>query len=195
MATFLKEYEVKGRRITLRNAEPEDAAEMLAVLDQLYRETTFLTREPGELPFTEADERTFLQKEKGNPNARFAVAVVDGRIAGSCNLRIGSLRRTRHKAELGIALLKAYWRMGIGRTLMADAIAWAGARGIEKIELTVDTQNLAAISLYQQLGFLVEGRQLRASKLADGAYRDIYMMGLFLAGGPDENRGSSWERS
>ena len=180
MAIFRETYKLSGKIVILRNAEPEDAAALIALVQQVDTETTFLSREPGEFSMTEADERTFIQSQKDMPNARLVVAEIDGRIVAFSGAFFHTTSRYRHAGEVTLAVLAAHWGMGIGQALLAEHIAWCKQNNVKKINLTVDTQNLRAISLYHRLGFVVEGRQSRERRLADGTYRESYWMGLAL---------------
>ena len=81
---------------------------------------------------------------------------------------------------LDISVRKDYWRQGLGRRLMEIQETWCRGQGIEKLCLEVDTANLPAIGLYLRQGFTVEGTLRNQVKLADGSYRDLYVMGKFL---------------
>lgn len=180
MAIFQKELIIKGQRVEFRSLEPKDAEAMLAMLRQLDEETDFLMREPGEMKMTLEQEEAFLRQCMENPLNLFICAEVNGKLIGSCNASIGTMRRTRHMAEVGIAVLKAHWSQGIGRALMEESIAWLSDNGVERMTLSVDTQNLRAIALYMRLGFIVEGTLTDVRKMADGTYRDDYRMTLNL---------------
>jgi ribosomal protein S18 acetylase RimI-like enzyme len=62
-------------------------------------------------------------------------------------------------------------RRGIGRTLLEQAVEWARANGIEKLELHVFPHNEPAIKLYEQFGFehegLRRGHYRRGTELVD----------------------------
>lgn len=176
MARFFVQYKLKNKLLTLRNAEPEDAATLITLVKRLDAETDFLSREPGEFEMTEERERVFIQQRVDMPNFRFTVAEMDGRIVGVSDAYFRTRRRYRHTGEVSIALLQKYWGMGIGRTVLEEGINWLRANGIENVELTVDTQNLRALGLYQRLGFQVEGTLLRHHRMADGSYRNAYRM-------------------
>lgn len=180
MARFFVQYKLKGKLLTLRNAEPEDAAELIALINRLDSETDFLSREAGEFEMTEERERAFIQQRVDMPYFRFAVAVLDGRIVGVSDAYFRTRRRYRHSGEVSIAILQKYWGMGIGRTVLEDGIQWLRQNGVENVELTVDTQNLRALGLYTHLGFQVEGTLLRHHRMADGSYRNAYRMLLDL---------------
>ena len=77
---------------------------------------------------------------------------------------------------LGIMVEKAWHGRGVGSQLMA-ALLDAADRwlGCLRIELTVYTDNAAAIALYRKFGFETEGRH-RGYALRDGRYVDAFAM-------------------
>jgi ribosomal protein S18 acetylase RimI-like enzyme len=48
-------------------------------------------------------------------------------------------------------------RQGIGRALLSQAVDWARAAGVRKLELHVFPHNEPAIRLYEAFGFVREG--------------------------------------
>ena len=48
---------------------------------------------------------------------------------------------------------KAYWNQGIGRKLLEKLLEFAGENGFKVLDLQVRSDNLAAIHLYEKLGF------------------------------------------
>lgn len=180
MAVWRADYKLGGKAVTLRNAEPDDAPELIALVNAFDGESTFLSREPGEFDMTEEKERAFLLECKENPDALYLVAEAGGRIVGTTNAQRMDRRRYRHVAGLGLAVAKAHWGTGIGKALLTELLGFARENGVEKVELQVDTTNHRAIALYMSLGFTVEGTRRRDRKMADGTYRDGYWMGVFL---------------
>lgn len=77
-------------------------------------------------------------------------------------------------------MLQNYWGYGIGKNLLAESIAWADANGIQKITLNVLETNDKAITLYQKLGFEIEGILKNDKILADGKFYNTIMMGRFM---------------
>lgn len=180
MAAFRTQYKLKGRLVTLRSAEPEDAAEMIEMVRQMDRESDFLAREPGEFAMTVEEEAELIQTRKELPNFRFAVAVCEGKIVGISDAFYLTRRRYRHTGGVTVSILRPFWNRGIGRALLESGLTWLGEQGVERVELSVDTKNIRAIGLYHRLGFVVEGTMRRERKLADGSYRDTYRMALDL---------------
>ena len=70
---------------------------------------------------------------------------------------------------------------GIGRALLAAAIAWATeTEAVEKLSLSVFSDNVRAIALYEAAGFVVEGRREREYRMSDGSYRGDVLMSRFV---------------
>ncbi|MGM0590994.1 MAG: N-acetyltransferase family protein [Halobacteriota archaeon] len=57
--------------------------------------------------------------------------------------------------ELAIFVLQAYQRAGIGTQLIEALLGYGVESGVEKVWLTVERWNQAAVSLYEQMGFEV----------------------------------------
>jgi RimJ/RimL family protein N-acetyltransferase len=71
---------------------------------------------------------------------------------------------------------------GVARDLMVALVALAReTRGFVKLDLVADSQNVAAIALYESLGFVVWGREQDAMRL-DGQPRDDLHMALHFGG-------------
>lgn len=60
---------------------------------------------------------------------------------------------------LNLAVAEGRRRGGVGRELLAAALAWAEARGARETFLEVRASNSAAIVLYEQAGFRAVGRR------------------------------------
>jgi len=107
------------------------------------------------------------------------VATSGGRVVGSLDIQREGQPATRHVATFGMMVAPGWRRRGIGAALVAEAIRWAREVGVDKLELSVYPDNLAAIGLYRRFGFVEEGRQRRHSRKASG-YRDEILMGMWL---------------
>lgn len=63
-------------------------------------------------------------------------------------------------AELeSLAVREEARRCGVGRSLCLQAMLWARTMGAESMELEVRSASVAAVKLYQSLGFVEEGRR------------------------------------
>jgi ribosomal protein S18 acetylase RimI-like enzyme len=86
------------------------------------------------------------------------VAVVDGRDAGACWMRLlppgtGLASVGPATPQLGIALEPEYQHKGFGKPLMLEALAAAGRAGHRQVALTVHPDNPARF-MYQRCGFV-----------------------------------------
>lgn len=69
--------------------------------------------------------------------------------------------------ELGVVVAQKYWRNGIGRLLVDEAEYWfENYSSLDKLVLTVFTDNQAAINLYKQLHFVVTKTTKEAGRAA-----------------------------
>ena len=105
------------------------------------------------------------------------VAEVDGRVVGNAGLHLASKSpRRRHAGYIGMAVHDNWQGKGVGTALMAALVDiadnWLGYR---RLELTVYTDNAAALALYRKFGFEMEGT-LRDYSYRNGEYVDAYTM-------------------
>lgn len=97
----------------------------------------------------------------GRPSDVGVVAVVDGKDAGACWMRIVPDRQglayvDDATPQLGIALEPENQHRGHGKPLMLAALAAAWEHGFEKVALTVHPEN-PAVGLYEACGFVKAG--------------------------------------
>ncbi len=98
-------------------------------------------------------------------------------LIGTVRLEQFQRARERHKINLAaMYVMRDFAGQGIGRKLMDEAlIASRKLSGIEMMNLTVTSDNLAALRLYGKVGFQEFGREQRAVK-GDTHYLDkLYM--------------------
>ncbi len=122
-------------------------------------------------------ERQRIARLNAQPNSRVLLAEEGGRPVGLLTAVGGERNRLRHSAGLALGVAKSHWGQGIATAMVREAVAWSATAGLKRLELTVHTANLAAVSVYLRCGFQVEGVR-RSSLLVDGVYVDEYMMSL-----------------
>ena len=89
------------------------------------------------------------------------------------------IRRNRTTAYLVMGVLAEASGRGLGTGLLSEAKHWAAAHGVHRLELTVMAHNHRAASLYQRMGFSVEGRRAQCLVI-DGRFVDELYMAVIL---------------
>jgi putative acetyltransferase len=154
--------------IEIRATRPDDAAGLAALHDLPgFRFGTL------QLPFrTEADVRRRLD---GPGLALSLVAVAGGELVGNAGLERFEERRA-HAGAIGMGVHDSWAGRGIGTRLLGALVEHADRwLGLRRLELTVYSDNAAALALYRRFGFAVEGT-LCAYALRDGVLVDAHAM-------------------
>ncbi|MGE0049362.1 MAG: N-acetyltransferase family protein [Acidithiobacillus sp.] len=165
---------------SIRRAVEGDAESLLRHRQVLTAETPFMLYEPSELTKTPDDERLRISRLNGRSNSLLLVAEDGLSIVGNLTAVGGEVRRLRHVATLSLGVLRSHWGQGVGRGLLQHVVQWAESAQLHRLELTVHTANLRALSLYLQAGFQVEGVR-RDSICVEGRYVDEYLMSRLSA--------------
>ena len=172
-------YSMKdGRQALIRSPKEEDIQGML---DYLYRsagETEFIIRYPEECGiYTPEMERALFDRVNDADNEAMLVCLVDGKVAGNCQIAWKKSLKTRHRAAVAIALLKEYWGQGIGTRMFEEMIRIAEENeNILQMELEFIEGNRRARALYEKMGFRITGVRPNAIRLKDGTLLNEYTM-------------------
>jgi ribosomal protein S18 acetylase RimI-like enzyme len=141
-----------------------------------------VARERKYLAFVEAptiySTRSFVLSNISKNVPQF-IAIREDEVIGWCDILPNGMEGFMHCGRLGMGVQKEFRRQGIGRKLSEQTISEAREQGLERIELEVLASNTPAISLYEKLGFQVEGVKKNARKL-DGIFDDLVEMALFF---------------
>lgn len=166
-----------GRSAIIRNAEPEDAEELIDYMKITSAETPFLMRNPEEIHITSEEELEFINRRKASARDLLLVAKIDGKHAGNATfMSLGEYQRYRHRCSVAVALYEKYCGLGLGKMMLDVILQEAEKTGYEQAELEVVTSNENAIALYKALGFEIYGTQKHSMKYKDGSYADEYLM-------------------
>ena len=165
-----------GEVLTVRSLCADDAEALSAFRNATYSETYFMARYPEECASLEAVQKGLAGSESSALN--FEVGAFSGiKLVGEFGVaQVRPHIKYRHRAGMGISVLKEAWGGGLGSFLMQLAVAQAKANGFEQLELGVYSDNARAIHLYEKFGFERCGTMPHAFKLKDGTYRDEIMM-------------------
>ena len=166
-----------GRAAVLRTLTAGDAPQLVAYLLAMAADTEYMTRYPEEVDTDPARQAARLTDAAQSPGRAFLGCFAEGRLVGNLGLYpAGGFLRTRHRCELGLGVLPGWQGLGIGTLLLRAAHSAARTAGYEQMELTVVTENLPALRLYEKVGFTATGTLPRAYKNKAGRYYDFYFM-------------------
>ncbi len=167
-----------GREALIRNPKDEDIQGMLDYLYISSGETEFILRYPEECKkYTAEGEKALFDRMNSSDNETMLVCIVDGKLAGNCQITWPTGIKTRHRATVAIALLKEYWNQGIGTRLFQELIAIAEENEqILQMELEFVEGNSRARALYEKMGFRIAGIKPNAIRLKDGTLLNEYFM-------------------
>lgn len=121
-------------KLEISEMRPEDVASVAALEKDLFS-----------LPWSEAGFLTSLC----SPDTLYLVVRDGDRIAGYCGL----LQSFDEADITNVAVREELWNRGVGRMMLQELMERGKKRGIERFTLEVRVSNLAAIHLYQRLGF------------------------------------------
>lgn len=173
---------MREQEVVIHEATSEDAKALAALLEQVRSETTFLTADSN-VEMTPSDLAIVLDRQLEVENGICLLAKIDTAVVGVLNVSASTHDWDRHIGDVFIAVAKPYWGYGLGSFLMEALIDWAEQTPlIVRLELTVQTQNVRAISLYQKFGFAIEGTKKCAVRMPDGQFLDVYIMSRLMNG-------------
>lgn len=163
--------------VEIRKVKLEDAQQLLFLMKQISTETSYLSREPEEWNLSLSNEIGKISEVTRDDDTEWFVAVDNGKIIGITSIcRPRNISRLKHRAVIGLCLLKEYWGKGIGGKLIDICIQWAKDKGIEQLELEVASTNARAKMLYKKYGFEEVYSLPNGMKYKDGSYVNLVGM-------------------
>ena len=164
----------------MRPGRPGDASDLVVLAEEVGSEPEgWLISESRWRSV--ADERRYLKAVRNHPDAAVFVAERDGEIVGRLSISRDPHPASRHVADLGLMVAASARRQGVGTALLDQAVAWAQATGVRKLELHVFPHNAPAIRLYEQFGFVREGYRKQHYRRG-GGYVDAILMAYEVRG-------------
>ena len=168
-----------GSEAILRNRDFSDGEKLYKIFNLTHEETDYLLSYPDENSFDAEEESQFLREKTESENEIEIIAEIDGKMVGTAGIEaVGKKYKLRHRAEVGISILKEFWGIGLGRALMKACIDCAKEAGYKQLELNVVADNERAVSLYKSLGFKEFGRNPRGFNSRISGYQELIYMFL-----------------
>ena len=160
--------------IKIRRTEERDIQGFWNAFHQVVNERKyFVTLTVPDINSTESFIKDCLKKDFS-----LFVAENNNMIIGWTDIIPNSKESLSHTGRLAIGILEKYRGKGIGTKLLSAAIDHALTKGLKRIELEVFDNNHAAIALYKNFGFQIEGTKKYACHI-DGNYFDLLIMAKY----------------
>jgi ribosomal protein S18 acetylase RimI-like enzyme len=178
----------RGGEVTfaIRPARQSDLSGLVGAIRRVAEERTYIV---AETVATLVDHQEVLLRHNSIESRMFFVATVDrpGRgtaapeeeVVGWVHLNVPELAKLGHTAELTLGVLEEYRGNGIGSQLLARALQWAEASGLEKLYQSVPSTNEDAVAFLEGRGWEVEAVRTDHYTL-DGDYVDEVMLAARL---------------
>ena len=159
-----------GRTCILRSPRKDDGAALLDYMIQCNGETEFVLSYPDEFTITAEEEGDFVEG-LAQSDGSLMISCFDGeRCVGNAQIQFSNRDKLKHRANIGIGILKDYWRQGIATAMLKLLLEVAehhpdvACVGLEYIE-----GNDRARGLYEKLGFVETYRKPDAIRWRDGS--------------------------
>jgi L-phenylalanine/L-methionine N-acetyltransferase len=163
----------KGSQVRIRQGYESDAASVCEAVKAIASEKWHLATVDG---FSFEQTREFLKRVVDGSLPQ-VIALVDDKVVGFCDILPNTAKGFTHVGRLGMGVLLEWRGRGIGRRMLDVCLSRARTSGIEKVELEVFSDNVAAVRLYDSFGFTQEGLRVRGRKLEE-RYQDVSLMAL-----------------
>lgn len=163
----------------IREVESFDAEQLVNLMEQVDQTSQYMLWEAGERKIETENQLKMIKTFKDARNSTILVAEKENKLVGYVFAIGGSSNRNKHSAYIVTGILREYRGQGIGTKLFNELREWALKNNINRLELTVVTKNEAGLSLYQKVGFEIEGTK-RNSLVIDGEFVDEYYMSKLL---------------
>lgn len=167
--------------ITLRQAIPSDAANLIQAIRFLNNETPYLVVSPHALNMSVEAMEQEIDYIFNQPNQFILLALNHNDIIGIATIVSEEEDCFKHVGELGITIKKEFWGLGLGTAMIEEMIeSCLDSQIIKRIEINVQTRNNRAMNVYEQVGFTLEGIKRQAFLSENNDLIDVAVMSYLL---------------
>ena len=170
--TLPRSLQIGGTTLQLARLQPDDAQALAAFA--------------AALP---AHDLLFLRRDISQPKviAAWMQAIAEGRLhslavreagvlVGCSAIVVDALSWSRHVGELRVLVAPAWRGKGLGRVLIQQCFAQALDLGLDKLVAQMTADQVAAIAVFEELGFRAEALLRDQVKDRDGQLHDLALL-------------------
>jgi GNAT superfamily N-acetyltransferase len=152
--------ESEAQTLEIRPVTLDDLDVLIEIYLDTARHHAAIDPEVFHVPDREAIEARLRRRIEGRGmTGEYVAAMIGDRMVGSASVDVegppsaGNMARAVPTAEFGVSVVEGWRGHGIGRRLIEHCERWAADHGIERMILTVSTENEGAIRLYHSMGY------------------------------------------
>ncbi len=165
------------KNINVRQAVIDDAPTLFDLILQSSYETDFLALSPAER-INEGFSKEKIENLLKNESTIMFICFFNDLPIGNLGIHFTKRERFKHRASIGMNVIKDYWGIGAGTSLLTKALEYfLSDKNLTKLELEVRADNVRAINLYKKFDFKIEGNISKFFRIND-QYYSAYIMGL-----------------
>jgi RimJ/RimL family protein N-acetyltransferase len=172
----------RRRSVQVRPMGVEDAAALHAFFCRIPAEDLLFLRR--DVTDRDVIESWALDVAAGHTFTLLAEA--GGRVVGEASIHRSRVPWSAHVGEIRVVVDAGHRRIGLGSALVQAVFLEALGRGIEKIVAEMTPDQTAAITVFQKLGFRVEGLFRGHVRDRAGTKRDLIVMAHEVGQAGDE---------
>ncbi|AVQ36884.1 GNAT family N-acetyltransferase [Staphylococcus kloosii] len=163
----------------IREIGINDVQDFIKLLKSIYDESDFMIYNPGEYAPSINDALSKLEHFITSPTNAIYIAEYNSELVGFATVTTKDYERAKHEAKFSMGVVKFYREKGLGQSLINSVEAWCLNHNIRRIEVTVVTENVAAVDIFKATGYQIEG-ELRDKLFIDNKYYNEYVMSKLL---------------
>jgi RimJ/RimL family protein N-acetyltransferase len=170
--TLPRSLQIGGTTLQLARLQPEDAQALAAFAAALpAHDLLFLRRDISQPKVIAAWMQAIAEGRLHSLAVREAGALV-----GCSAIVVDALSWSRHVGELRVLVLPAWRGKGLGRVLIQQCFAQALELGLDKLVAQMTADQVAAIAVFEELGFRAEALLRDHVKDRDGQLHDLALL-------------------
>lgn len=150
-----------------RPIEANDARAYINLQEEIFSQSPFSYYHPEERNLTVQQVRKTIADWRKDKTSTVLLCIYNGQFAGYAMLLGNTASKTKHLANVRIAIHKDFQQKGLATVLLKEAEKWARKNTISRLEASVTTTNTAAHQLFDKLSYAKEGTRTQAIKIDD----------------------------
>ena len=173
-----REYPLSSQEsVLVRNAEPDDAAAISAVMKDVFDESDYHLSVTADFKATQEEQRTWIQKALDDPGKLILVAEANGHIVAVLEFDNDYRQRLKHQGTVWISIASSMREKDLGTVMGMHGWKWVQENPlIERVYMHVLQTNERSLGLCRKMGFVEEARLKNHVKLAPDRYVDLVIL-------------------